>query len=75
MLTRLKSGVLIQKRYKGYLATLPELQSLQLTEDTFFGGGFSFLVSNSDSAGPTTFRKAVTIPQWQSAMQNKYDSL
>ncbi|KAM1493067.1 hypothetical protein PS1_025262 [Malus domestica] len=75
MVTRLKSGTIPQRSYKGYLATLPELQSLQLAKDTYFGGGFSFLVVNSDAAEPSTFRKATTMPQWQSAMQEEYDSL
>ena len=75
MVTRLKSGTIPQMSYKGYLATLPELQSLQLAEDTYFGKGFSFLVVNSDAAEPSTFRKAATMLQWQSAMQEEYDSL
>ncbi|KAM1541869.1 hypothetical protein ACFX15_011235 [Malus domestica] len=75
MVTRLKSGTIPQRSYKGYLATFPELQSLQLAEDTYFGGGFSFLAVHSDDAEPSTFRKAATMPQWQSAMQDEYDSL
>ncbi|KAM1934685.1 hypothetical protein ACFX15_018842 [Malus domestica] len=75
MITRLKSGTIPHRSYKGYLATLPELQSLQLTEDTTFDGGFSVLVVNSDVAKPSTFRKVATMPQWQSVMQEEYDSL
>lgn len=63
MITRSKSVVLPQKSYKGYLAALPELQSLQLTPDEYFGGRFSFLASSVDAAQPT-FIKVASIPQW-----------
>lgn len=33
MVTRLKGGAITQKSYKGYIASLPELQSLQSTEE------------------------------------------
>lgn len=62
MIARSKSGVLPQRSYKGYLVALPELQSLQLTQDEVFGGGFSFVASSVDVAEPTTFRKAASMP-------------
>lgn len=48
---------------------------MQLTQDEFFGGGFSFVGSSVDSAEPTTFRKAASMPQWQNAMQEEYNYL
>lgn len=35
MVTRSKNGVLPQRSYKGYLAALPDLQTLQLAQDEF----------------------------------------
>lgn len=61
MITRSKSGVLPQMSYKRYLDALPELQSLQLTLDEYFGGGFSFLASFVNAVEPTTFRKAASV--------------
>lgn len=60
MLTRPKSRTTTQKSYKGFLATLSELQSFQLTEKEPFTRGYSFVVLTVDSAEPTSFKKAAT---------------
>lgn len=64
MTTRLKSGAIEKKNYAALLATFPELQSLQLSEEELFIGGFSFVTQNTDIAEPSSFRKASSIPQW-----------
>lgn len=75
MVTRLKSGTIKKKNYAAYLATFPELQTLQLIEDEPFSGGFSFVTQVIDVIEPSNFRKRSNIPQWQQAMQKEYDSL
>lgn len=75
MVTRLKSGTIEKKNYAAHLATFPELQTLQLTEDKPFLGGFSFVTQVIDVIEPSNFKKASSIPQWQQAMQEEYDSL
>lgn len=62
MVTRLKSGTIEKRNYATYLATFPELQILQLTEDEPFFGGFSFVTQVTDIAEPSSFRKASRIP-------------
>lgn len=68
MVTRLKSGIITQTRYKGYIATLLALQSLQISEEKPFVEGYSFIASFSDVIEPSTFKKVATIPHWQLAM-------
>ncbi|KAM0994541.1 hypothetical protein EV2_010368 [Malus domestica] len=75
MTTRLKSGTIHRRNYAALIASCPELHSLQLTEDEPFVGGFSFLSEIVDASEPSSFRKAATLPQWQAAMQEEYDSL
>lgn len=43
MTIRLKGGAIEKKNYAALLATFPELQSLQLSEEELFIGGFSFV--------------------------------
>lgn len=40
-----------------------------------FSGGFSFVTEVSNCVEPSSFRKASSLPQWQKAMQEEYDSL
>ncbi|KAM1060477.1 hypothetical protein ACFX2B_024853 [Malus domestica] len=47
MVTRLKSGTIPRRNYAAYLATFPELHTLQLTEDEPFSGGGSPLLLKS----------------------------
>ncbi|KAM2435264.1 hypothetical protein PS1_025239 [Malus domestica] len=75
MITRLKSSTINQKSYTAFIASCPELHYLMLDDDSTFVGGFSFVASINDSDKPSSFRKASIIPQWQSAMQEKYNAL
>ena len=75
MVTRLRSGAIERKHYDGLLATFPELHTLQLSDEDLFHGGYSFISEVTDATEPSCFRKAVSIPQWQCAMQEEYDSL
>lgn len=75
MTTRLKSGTLPRKNYAALLVSCLELHSLQLTEDEPFFGGFSFLYEIVDALEPSSFRKAATLPQRHTTMQEEYDSL
>ena len=75
MVTRLKSGTIERQNYAALIVQCPELNSLQITEEEPFTGGYSFISEITDSSEPTTFRKAATLPQWQKAMQEEYDSL
>lgn len=43
MVTRLKNGVIQRQDYSAFIASFPELQSLQLTEEDCFSGGYSFV--------------------------------
>lgn len=70
-----KSGVIQKKNYAALAVTFSELDNLQIIDDDPFVGGFSFIYDIADSLEPTCFRKAVSIPHWQNAMQEKYDSL
>ncbi|KAM1191970.1 hypothetical protein PS1_012541 [Malus domestica] len=75
MVTRLRSGAIERRHYVGFLASFPELHTLQLSDEDLFHGGYSFISEVSDATEPSCFRKAVSIPQWQCAMQEEYDSL
>lgn len=75
MITRLKSGATDKKSYTKFIAYFPELNSLLLDDEFKLSRGFSFLAAISDSDEPSSFRKACTIPQWQVAIQDEYNSL
>ncbi|KAM1595278.1 hypothetical protein ACFX10_001586 [Malus domestica] len=75
MVTRLKSGTIERQNYAALVVQCPELCSLQITDEEPFTGGYSFLSEITDASEPKTFRKAATIPQWQKAMHEEYDSL
>lgn len=75
MVTRLKSGVIQIQDYSAFIASFPELQSLQLTEEDCFSEGYSFVSAITDISEATIFMKAASLPQWQQAMQKEYDSL
>lgn len=75
MVTRLKSGAISKRLYTSLTASCPELQILQFGDECEFSGGFSFLALIKDSDEPSTFRQASTISQWQSAMQDEYNTL
>ncbi|KAM3001281.1 hypothetical protein FF2_037593 [Malus domestica] len=75
MVTRLKSGAILRKNYAALTATFPELNTLQITNDDPFVGGFSFISEIADSLEPTCFRQAASLSHWQHAMQEEYDSL
>ncbi|KAM1175312.1 hypothetical protein ACFX19_028331 [Malus domestica] len=64
MTTRLKSGVLEKKNYAALVTSFPELQSLHITKEDPFTGGYSFISEIADVQEPSSFRKASTIPQW-----------
>lgn len=59
VITRLKSGAIERKNNAAMIASFPELQSLQLTEDELFTRGYSFVYEISDISEPITFRKAL----------------
>ncbi|KAM2856343.1 hypothetical protein PS2_000709 [Malus domestica] len=75
MVIRLKSGKIPRRSYTGFIASSPELQTLQIVDESDFNGGFSFVAAIKDMDEPSTFRKAYTIPQWQNAMQEEFDAL
>ncbi|XP_050117694.1 uncharacterized protein LOC126595439 [Malus sylvestris] len=75
MVTRLRSGAIERKHYAGFLATFLELHTLQLSDEDLFHGGYSFISEVTDSTEPSCVMKAVSIPQWQCAIQEEYDSL
>lgn len=75
MMTRMKSGAIEKKNYATFLATFPKLNFYNSQKMSHFFGGFSFVPEVTDYAEPSSFRKASSLPQWQKAMQEKYDSL
>lgn len=54
--TRLQTGVISRKNYASYLATLPEITSLDIMGD--FSSGFSFLANVNDIEKPKNFKVA-----------------
>lgn len=68
MATRLKSGAITKRSYTCFIASFLELQTSLLDDEHEFSGGFLFLAAIKDSEKPSTFRKASTIPQWQTIM-------
>ncbi|KAM2974416.1 hypothetical protein FF1_000710 [Malus domestica] len=75
MVIRLKSGTIPWRSYTGFIASSPELQTLQIIDESDFNGGFSFVAAIKDMDEPSTFRKASTIPQWQNVMQKEFNAL
>lgn len=75
MFTRLNNAAIERRNYAALVAFCPELQSLQITNEEPFVEGYSFISEISDVLEPATFRKAAIIPQWQTTMQEEYDSL
>lgn len=63
MVTRLRSGAIEKKHYAAYLANFPELQTLQLSDEDSFHGGYSFISEITNATEPICFRKAASIPQ------------
>lgn len=61
MLTKLKIGTIARKNYLALLTSFPKLQSLQLTKDEPFVGGYSFVYDIVDFSAPSSFRKASTM--------------
>lgn len=65
--TRLQTAVIPRKHYASYLASLPELTSLKIDEETYTGG-FLFIANISDVVESTTFRSAATKCEWKKTM-------
>ncbi|KAM1980114.1 hypothetical protein ACFX15_036761 [Malus domestica] len=69
MRTRLQIGTIQRKDYSSYIASLPQLTTLQIDDqDPYAVGGFSFVSQCSDVAEPTSFKSAATSTHWQKAM-------
>ncbi|KAM1797964.1 hypothetical protein ACFX12_032087 [Malus domestica] len=84
--TRLQTGAISRKNYAAYLATFPELNSLQILEScsdmswsksipSACPGGFSFLADITEPDEPITFRVASCKSEWQHTMQEEYNAL
>ncbi|KAB2608352.1 hypothetical protein D8674_011520 [Pyrus ussuriensis x Pyrus communis] len=84
--TRLQTGAISRKNYAAYLATFPELNSLQILEScsdmscsgsitSACPGVFSFLADITEPEEPKTFRAASCKSEWQHAMQEEYNAL
>lgn len=70
MQTRLKTEAIERKNYAAYLASFPELQSLNI-DDTCDGAftGYSFIADIHDGDEAKTFKTVASNPKWQQAMQ------
>lgn len=73
--TRLQTGAISRKNYATFLASLPELQTLQLDSHAQSPSDFSFIVTINDSSNTTSFRTAATNVHWQTAMQEEFEAL
>ncbi|KAM1741307.1 hypothetical protein ACFX12_011446 [Malus domestica] len=68
--TRLKTGAIVRRDYTSFLASLPQLESLQFLDSNpgesncSLSCGFSFLADIHEVEEPRNFKAASTVPQW-----------